>query len=1006
MYEPAMMVRKLSKTDKENSVKHLGLDMLKESQKSQTIFRKNYFSDKMMDWAMQRPELKLDLFRFVDVLPTLVSHKQIVAHLKEYFMNGGKHVPLWMKSGLGVSLSNPVTDRLATFSVKKNVVAMAQSFITGANSSESHVKLKKLWDQGLTFTVDILGEAVISQSEALSYQSKYLELVKGLPQHVESWPERSFLESNSLGALPRANVSVKLTSLYSQMSNLDFKGSVEVLKNRLRPILKEATAHQVFINLDMEQNDYKEMVLTVAEEIFSEDEFKDYPYFGIVIQAYLKSASEDLQRVIDFSSKRKHPLTVRLVKGAYWDYENILADQRDWPVPVFANKHETDAQYERCLHQLMEAYPKIMTAVASHNARSLSYAMVLADQYEIPKSDLEIQMLYGMAGGLAPVVKERGYRVRLYAPVGELLPGMAYLVRRLLENTSNEGFLKQSQEEGQNLSALLADPSQQKVKKSGMKKGQVTKKRKRFIMFKNQSMLDFSKKENRDWMPGAIENWQEQFPLMVPVVVGGERLSNLDSIEVHNPSHKKEIVAHMNCGRVEDVEKAMELCKNESSDWQMDSVEKRAKIITKAADIMLEKRQQLMALIVLESGKTWDEADADVCEAIDFCRYYADLACDMMVDQEMAGVLGESNEFIYAPRGTCAAIAPWNFPLAILCGMTVAPLVCGNPVVMKPAEQTPAIAYQLYQILIEAGVPKQVLHFLPGLGEVVGAALVGHKDMHVISFTGSRDVGLAIIKEAAELKKGQKHIKKVVAEMGGKNALIIDDDADLDEAVSECLHSVFGFAGQKCSALSRIIVLEDIYPKFKERFMDGLNSLEVGAAKETGTKVGPVVDGEAQKRLLKLIEAHEKEQIMKLELPAKQMKEGFFVPPTIFESDDPDSELGQAEFFGPVVTLFKVKDLDEAIRVMNNVDYALTGGVFSRSPNNIEKVRRFAEVGNLYINRGITGALVGRQPFGGFKLSGVGGKAGGPDYLLHFLEPRTITENTMRRGFAPESLNS
>jgi RHH-type proline utilization regulon transcriptional repressor/proline dehydrogenase/delta 1-pyrroline-5-carboxylate dehydrogenase len=347
-------------------------------------------------------------------------------------------------------------------------------------------------------------------------------------------------------------------------------------------------------------------------------------------------------------------------------------------------------------------------------------------------------------------------------------------------------------------------------------------------------------------------------------------------------------------------------------------------------------------------------------------------------------------------------IAPWNFPLAILCGMTVAALVCGNPVIIKPAEQSSGVAKWFFDVLLEAGVDAGVVHFLPGLGEVVGAHLVKSPHVHIISFTGSRSVGLSIMREATTMAPGQRHIKKVIAEMGGKNAVIIDDDADLDEAVVGCLQSAFGFAGQKCSALSRIIIVKEIYGRFKKRFLDAFTSLAVGPAEGVSHKIGPVIDEETQERLLVVIKKYRKDIVAQIELTPELMRQGFFVPPTVFASTDFKSDLGQQEFFGPLVTLFQVECLDEAIQAANDVDYALTGGIFSRSPAHIEKIKRELEVGNLYINRGITGALVNRQPFGGFKLSGVGGKAGGPDYLRHFVEARSITENTMRRGFAPE----
>lgn len=521
------------------------------------------------------------------------------------------------------------------------------------------------------------------------------------------------------------------------------------------------------------------------------------------------------------------------------------------------------------------------------------------------------------------------------------------------------------------------------------------------MIFKNEPHLDFSKRENREWMMKMITKVRSSFPIKVPAYVDGKEISGLNTASHSNPCLLSETVAQYSLSSQKEADAAVMSCQKARESWSMLDVTERVRVIRRCADLLAERRQELMALMVLEEGKNFKESNADVCEAVDFCRYYSELALKLFEPQKMGDFPGEDNVYFYRPRGVCVAIAPWNFPLAILTGMTVAPLVCGNAVVMKPAEQSSVIGLKLYEVLIEAGVPAGTLHFLPGRGEEVGAALVVHPGVHAISFTGSRDVGLNIMREAARLVPGQNHIKKVVAEMGGKNAIIADDDADLDEAVLGALDSAFGYAGQKCSALSRLIVLEGNYDKFKERFVAGLKSMKVGPAEDVSAKIGAVIDSGARERLMGVIDKHQGKICYQTELGKDLMNRGNFVPPTVFEETDHHSDLGQKEFFGPLVTLFRVRDFDEAVRVANDVDYALTGGIYTRNPAHVQRARAELEVGNLYINRGITGALVGRQPFGGFKLSGAGGKAGGPDYLLHFVEPRTITENTMRRGFAP-----
>ncbi|MFM7559335.1 aldehyde dehydrogenase family protein, partial [Cylindrospermopsis raciborskii] len=392
------------------------------------------------------------------------------------------------------------------------------------------------------------------------------------------------------------------------------------------------------------------------------------------------------------------------------------------------------------------------------------------------------------------------------------------------------------------------------------------------------------------------------------------------------------------------------------------------------------------------------EADAEVSEAIDFCRYYAQ-EMERLDGGVVYDVAGETNRYIYQPKGIAVVISPWNFPLAIACGMTVAALVAGNCTLLKPAETSSVITAKFTQILLEAGIPKGVFQYVPGKGSQVGAYLVNHPQTHVIAFTGSQEVGCRIYAEAAIVKPGQKHLKKVIAEMGGKNAIIVDESADLDQAVVGVVHSAFGYSGQKCSACSRVIVLQPIYETFLNRLIEATKSLNIGAAELPSTQVGPVIDSQAKNRILEYIEMGKKEA--KLVLQLESPSQGYFVGPVIFADVPPQGAIAQQEIFGPVLSVIPAPDFDQAVEIANSTNYALTGGIYSRTPSHIEQAKRELEVGNLYINRNITGAIVARQPFGGFKLSGVGSKAGGPDYLLQFLEPRTITENIQRQGFAP-----
>lgn len=957
-----------------------------------SIFNKDWWYGRIMDWSMKNEKFKVQMFRFVDVLPYLQSSSDVAQHLKEYFSEGNGELPGIFSFGLNIGSFAP---GLLAGAVKKNVEQMAKMFITGETPEDALKVLKKARKNSLGFTADLLGEATLSEKEALDYQTRYIDLIKKLSEDAKSWAHNPQIDEDERGAIPKVNVSVKVTALYSQINEAAWDESLEVCKQRLRPIFYLAKERGVFINLDMEQYAYKDFVIQLFQELMMEPEFRDYEHFGVVLQAYLRDCLSDVNKLCMFAQERGTPFTVRLVKGAYWDYEVIHARQNGWPIPVYTNKKESDANYEACAQKILANFPRIRLAVGSHNVRSVAAALVAAEELGLPPRALEVQMLFGMAEPIKQALVTMGYRVREYATIGELIPGMAYLVRRLLENTSNESFLRSKFADGISTEQLLADPALNLVPSSSET---LVPNR-----FNNQPPLDFAVAANRIEMEAALKNVKAKMGQVIYPQVGGRPQKSAQTLPRFNPSHPNQLVATLNLATTETAELAVNTAVKAAVAWRERSAFERADIIDRVADLINKERLHLAAITVIEVGKTWAEADGDITEAIDFCRYYARDMRRLARPQKVGHAPGENSLYAYHPRGVALVIAPWNFPLAILTGMVSAALVTGNAVIMKPAEQSTAIAAELYRLLIQAGVPNDVIAFVPGLGEVVGEYLVNHAKIDLIAFTGSKQVGLGILQKAARVQPGQKQVKKCIIEMGGKNAIIIDSDADLDEAVDGVLYSAFGYSGQKCSACSRVIVLEGIYDRFLDRLLEAAKSLPMGFAESPRSYAGPVVDEEAYTRILMTIE--QAKENATLAFQGKVPAEGYFVPPTIFVGVDPKSSLAQEEIFGPVLAVIRAKNLDEALLIANDTDYALTGGLYSRSPINIEKVKQNFAVGNLYINRGNTGALVERHPFGGFKMSGIGSKTGGPDYLLQFVEPRVITENTLRRGFAPADDN-
>jgi RHH-type transcriptional regulator, proline utilization regulon repressor / proline dehydrogenase / delta 1-pyrroline-5-carboxylate dehydrogenase len=513
--------------------------------------------------------------------------------------------------------------------------------------------------------------------------------------------------------------------------------------------------------------------------------------------------------------------------------------------------------------------------------------------------------------------------------------------------------------------------------------------------FANEPILEMRRAPVRARLGDALDRVDGQLPLQVPIWIGDDARGG-GGLESTDPGAPDRLVADAATATAADVDAAVAAAQQGRMTWRAATPEDRAAALIAAAAWLRERRLEIAALEVRECAKPWPDADADVCEAIDFLEYYARAAVELGHGRPLLQMPGERNELSYVPRGVVAVISPWNFPLAIPCGMTSAALATGNAVVLKPAEQSPALAYRLVQALRAGGVPPAAISLLPGEG-AAGAALVRHPDVHAVAFTGSLAVGKEIIKNAAQIPEGQRHFKQVVAELGGKNCVIVAADADLDEAVPAIVGSAFYYAGQKCSAASRVLVHEAIADQLLKRLAGAVRTLVVGQAQTLGTDVPPVIEREAQERVNRYAELAAREGRIVAQADAPDGG-GWFCPATLAADLPSGSAVLEDEIFGPVLAVQRVAGVEQACDMVDELSYALTGGLFTRDPGIVRRVRERSPVGNLYVNRGITGAMVARQPFGGNRLSGTGLKAGGPDYLLQFVEQRAVSENTMRHG--------
>ena len=580
-----------------------------------TVLHANFYTDKLLSWGMSDENIKLSLFRFVDVLPTLRTSSSLIRHVQEYFSPIKKKIPDIFSLGLKVKDSS-VAAKAAAPIIRKQIRSIANRFILGESAEDSLKNLQKIRKLGLAFTVDLLGEATLSENEALSYKNKYLELIETLSNNISKWDSVNEIVKDHWGEKTPINISVKLSSLYSQIKPTSYEKNVKILSERFAEILSKAKECDAFVYLDMEDSSMTEITIDVFKNVLEKDEFKKFENAGIVIQSYLRRTEKDLDELISWAKKRETPFAIRLVKGAYWDTEVILAKQRSWPIPVWQEKSSTDANFEKLAKALLENHKIIHPAFGSHNVRSFSYIVCLAEELGLSKSDYELQTLFGMGDGIKRTFADKDLLIREYAPIGEFLPGMSYFVRRLLENTANESFLRQSFHEKEDKDLLLKKPEMH-PEDDGLKHLEVDVRK----SFSNTALLDFTNSDIRNNFLSALEkikNSLRQMPVSITPVVDGKRVATFSAIKTTSPEDKELILGEVHLATEALSDEALTSLEKYFPSWCETPVEHKADILFNTAEIIKRDRFELASLIVLEAGKQWEEADADVAEAIDF----------------------------------------------------------------------------------------------------------------------------------------------------------------------------------------------------------------------------------------------------------------------------------------------------------------------------------------------------------------------------------------------------
>ncbi len=872
-------------------------------------------------------------------------------------------------------------------SVGQAMRVLGHQFVMGSTIERALDRARETEARGYSYSYDMLGEGARTQADADRYFDAYRDAIETIGK-----------AAGGRGPKEGPGISVKLSALHPRYEFAQRDRCVPVLIDRLAELARACAHHDIGLTVDAEEADRLEPSLDIFQGVATQGELGDWAGFGLAIQAYQRRALAVVDAVVGLARRCGRPLMVRLVKGAYWDSEIKLAQERGLDsFPVFTRKASTDVSYLSCARRLLEARDALYPQFATHNAHTVAWILEQAGG----TAGFEFQRLHGMGEPLYHSIVEEAQELRVgcrvYAPVGghrDLLP---YLVRRLLENGANTSFIHRIRDDGRPVDDVVADPIEKTTSRASKPHPRIKAPSDLFQPERpNSRGIDLSDPLAVDTLVGSLS--EDQPMVSVASIIDGQTVAPAAGAitPIANPAHPNQIIGQVKEADTELVDRALSSAVRGFERWNGTSPSDRAAVLDRIADLYEQNRQQLMALSIREAGKTIPDALTEVREAVDFCRYYASVARDEHEPWDLPGPTGETNRLVLEGRGVFACISPWNFPLAIFTGQIVAALVTGNTVISKPAEQTPLIAHFAVQLMLKAGVPPDVLHLLPGRGEIVGQALCRDERVSGIAFTGSMETA-QLINRALAARDGP--IVPLIAETGGLNAMITDSSALAEQVCDDVVMSGFRSAGQRCSALRVLFVPQQGGDGLIDMLVGAISILRLGDPALLSTDIGPVIDGHAARSLREHCDQMDRSAkcLAKGKLSSGD-EEGNFVAPALYELSSLDQLKG--EVFGPIVHVLRypADRIDQVVDQINARRFGLTFGIHSRIDATIKHVSSRIKAGNVYVNRNIIGAIVGSQPFGGQGLSGTGPKAGGPHYLSRFVTERTISTDTTAAG--------
>jgi RHH-type proline utilization regulon transcriptional repressor/proline dehydrogenase/delta 1-pyrroline-5-carboxylate dehydrogenase len=871
--------------------------------------------------------------------------------------------------------------------VDKAMRIMSKQFVMGRTIREALTRAQKKEALGYRYSYDMLGEAALTAADA----DRYLEAYQ---QAIEAIGSSSVVDSD---VFRRAGISIKLSALHPRYQEAQQERVITELPPKLLTLAQLAKKFDIALTIDAEESERLDVSLDVIELVFNDPSLDGWNGFGMAIQSYQKRAFDLLDWVAELARGRKRRMMVRLIKGAYWDSEIKKTQMQGLSeYPVFTRKVFTDVSFQACVKKLLTMTDAIYPQFATHNAYSVALILNLVGDYR----DFEFQCLHGMGNELYEQIvpaSHFGIPCRIYAPVGSHEDLLPYLVRRLLENGANSSFVNRIIDDKAPMSELVADPVRKAHELLGKINWNIPLPSSLFLPERTNSLgIDFT---DRAYVAALQKDlsMNQAFQWQAAPIIADHTISFHNAHKMTSPQDSTLVIGEQIQATSADVALALAKAEEAFLTWSQTPVTKRSHYLRVFADLLEEHISTLITMTCFEAGKTWQDGVSEVREAVDFCRYYASKAEEMMsTPRQLNGYTGERNELSWHPRGIALCISPWNFPLAIFTGQVVAALVTGNCVIAKPAEQTPLIAHFAVELMLKAGIPQGVVQLLPGEGATIGAALVADQRIKAVLFTGSTQTASSINKTIAT--RGGAMIP-LIAETGGQNAMIVDSSALLEQVIVDVMSSAFGSAGQRCSALRVLYVQEDVYPRLLELLKGAMAELEIGDPRWLATDVGPVIDEDA----LSILQSHvalmqKKHQLIYQCKLNQDCVTGYFMPPTAIAIDH--INVLEKEVFGPIlhVISFQREALDDVISQINQTGYGLTLGIHSRISQTVDYIRQRIHVGNCYVNRNMIGAVVGLQPFGGEGLSGTGPKAGGPHYLQRLCHERTYTVDTTAAG--------